>query len=242
MAEYVVDGAFAYLGALDLSDQMTEWSMTGSGDPLDKTTMRNNGGARRYKMGLITTQATVGGFVDMGTQDSLLMSGFQARSTKAFMAGNEETEGQPCCIMQIVKPTFQQHSGQVGELPKHSIGVSSTDKYGGVRGAVLVKATSVSTTGAKGTAVQLGAASSTQNLFAGFFLLGTAGTSITAVIESDNASNFPSGTTRVTFGPLTVAGGNWATPVAGAITDDWYRLRVTAITGTWIIAAAAAIE
>jgi len=242
MAEYAVTSAFAYLGALDLSDQMTDWSMTGSGDPLDKTTMRNNGGARRFKMGLITTQATVGGFTDMDTKDAILMAGFQARSTKAFAAGNVETEGQPCCVMQIVKPQLQQHAGQVGELAKDSVQVQSTDKYGGVRGRLLVKATSVSTTGAKGTAVQLGATSSTQHLFAGFFLLGTAGTSITAVLESDNASNFPSATTQVTFGPLTAAGGTWATPVAGAINDDWYRLRVTSITGTWTIACIAAIE
>lgn len=242
MAEYVVDSAFAYLGALDLSDQMTDWSMTGSGDTLDRTTMRNNGGARRFKMGLITTQATVGGFVDMAAKDALLMSAFQGRSSLAFAAGNEETEGQPACLMQIVKPQLGQHSGQVGQLPKDSVGVSSTDKYGGVRGTVLVKATSVSTTGAKGTAVELGATSSTQHLFGAFFLLGTAGTTVTAVLESDADNTFGSATTRVTFGPLTAVGGTWATPVAGAITDTWYRLRISAITGTWVIACLAGIE
>jgi hypothetical protein len=37
-------------------------------------------------------------------------------------------------------------------------------------------------------------------------------------------------------------GGYWATRVAGPITDPWYRLRVTAITGTATIAAIVGIR
>lgn len=241
MGEFVVDAAFAYLGALDLSESLTDWTMPASGDALDKTTMRNSG-ARRFRMGLITTSVTLGGFVDMTTADPLLMAGFQARATRALIVGNEEAEGQPCCLMNVVKPTFQQHAGQVGQLPKYSVGAQSTDKYGGVRGVLLLEQQTVSTTGAKGTAFQLGATSATQHLFAALNLMGTVGTSITVVLESDADNTFGSPTTRVTFGPLTALGGNWATPVAGAITDEWYRFRVTAVTGSWTVGGAAAIE
>lgn len=242
MGEYVVDAAFAYMGALDLSESMTEWSMPSSGEVLQKTTMRNSG-AHRYRMGLITATVTIGGFTDMVTADPLLFAGFQGKATRVLIIGNEETEGLPCAIMQVIKPTFQQHAGQVGQLPKYSVGAHSTDRYGGVRGTVLMKQAAVSTTGAKGTAANAGAVGADQRLFAGLVLMGTAGTSITAVLESDSDNTFASATTRVTFGPLTAVGGNWATPVVGPITDTWWRLRVTAVTGTWTaVAAAMAIE
>ena len=241
MAEYVVDSAFAYLGALDLSESMDDWSMTGAGEALQKTTMRNSG-AHRYRMGMITTNATLGGFTDMTTADPLLHAGFSARSTRVLIAGNEEAEGQPCCLMDAVKPTYQQHAGQVGQLPKYSIGVTSTDKYGGVRGMLFMEQQTVSTTGAKGTAIELGAVAADEHLFAAVNLMGTVGTSITIVLESDGDNTFASATTRVTWGPLTAVGGNWATPVAGAITDTWWRFRVTAVTGSWTVGAAAAIE
>jgi hypothetical protein len=46
----------------------------------------------------------------------------------------------------------------------------------------------------------------------------------------------------MTFGPITTVGGTWGTRVAGAITDTWWRLRVTAITGTFQIACAAGFK
>ena len=57
-------------------------------------------------------------------------------------------------------------------------------------------------------------------------------------IESDDNGSFTSATTRATIGPLTATGGTWVTRVAGAITDDYYRFNVTAITGTFSVGAA----
>lgn len=245
MAEFALLDAFAYVGAHDFTGTLTDWSCNGAGETLDRTTFRNNAGARRFKMGLLTTDFSMGGFADLAADgvDVHMWNTWHGRFVRVITAGNDETEGMPCVITQIVTSQINPGGGgEVGQMSKYTMAAQGSDKYGGIRATLLVGQQTISTTGAKGTAVQAGAVTSDQRLFATLHLLGTAGSSITAVLESDNASNFPSATTRATFGPLTVSGGNWATPVAGAISDDWWRLRISAISGSWVVAAAMAIE
>lgn len=137
--------------------------------------------------------------------------------------------------------------GAHGEMMPFSLSASSARgtglaAVGAVRGRVLrQKVPSVSGTGATGTAFQLGAVGASQYLYAGLHVF-SAGTTITGVIESDDANTFASATTRITFSAVTAAGGYWGTRVAGAITDDWYRLRITACTGTFSLACVAGIK
>lgn len=244
MGEYAVLNAFAYADSHDFTPDINQWAMNSSFDTLDRTTFRNTG-ARKFKAGLRNAHLSMQGFTDLAedSQDSKMWASFIDRLPKVWTAGNLEAEGSPVAMMQAYKTAINPGGGgQIGTLSSFSLAAQGTDRYGGVRGTLLVEQVTVSTTGAKGTALQLGAVLSNQRLFSTLHLLGDPGTSITVVLESDNASNFPSATTRVTFGPLTAVGGNWSTPVSGAIADDWWRFRVTAITGTWVLAAAAAIQ
>jgi hypothetical protein len=244
MGEYAVLNAFAYADSHDFTPDINQWAMDSSFDTLDRTTFRN-AGARKFKKGLRTAQLSMQGFtnLDANSQDVKMWNSFIDRAPKVWTAGNLETEGSPVCMMQAIKTAVNPGGGgQIGALSSFSLAAQGTDRYGGVRGVLLVEQATVSTTGAKGTAIQHGAVGADQHLFATFHLLGTAGTSITAVLESDADNTFGSPTTRVTFGPLTAVGGNWATPVAGAITDQWWRIRVTAVTGSWVVAAAMAIQ
>ncbi len=244
MGEYAVLEAFAYADSHDFTPDINQWSMNSSFETLDRTTFRS-GRARKFKAGLRNAQLSMAGFTDLDedAQDAKMWASFRDRVPKVWTAGNQETEGSPVAMMQAHKTAINPGGGgQIGTLSSFSLSAQGTDRYGGVRGTLLVEQVTVSTTGAKGTALQLGAVGANQRLFSTLHLLGEAGSSITVVLESDNASNFPSATTRVTFGPLTAVGGNWATPVSGAITDDWWRFRVTAVTGSWVLAAAAAIQ
>lgn len=85
------------------------------------------------------------------------------------------------------------------------------------------------TTTANGTARQLGAVSATQKLYAVQHVISVSGTNPTldTLITSDNAEGFSSATTRITFAQQVAAGSEWATPVAGAIADDWWRAQWT---------------
>src|SRR5262245_42134528 len=83
---------------------------------------------------------------------------------------------------------------------------------GAVRGRVLAVA-SVSGTGVIGSVVQAGAVAADEFIY---FVIHTfaIGTSFTLQLQSDNASNFPSATTRATSPSITAVGGTWVTRVA----------------------------
>jgi hypothetical protein len=136
--------------------------------------------------------------------------------------------------------------GPVGELIPFRLTAQSARGTGlasvaAVRGKVLKTKAVVSATGATGTAQQLGAVGASQYLYAAFHEFAV-GTTITGVIESNVDNTFGAPTTRITFGPITTVGGTWGTRVAGPITDTWWRLRITAITGSHTIACVAGFK
>lgn len=249
MTEFVATAAFAYQGALDLSGHIHTWKVDGAVEPKKNTTFRSaklSGGFNRYKGGLRTIAAQVNGYTDLdaGSQDELVYGQFTARTSNVLTAGNAETEGQACVLtQQVLTQITPGGGGQIGEMSEFALSSTGTDI--GVRGFLLKEAglTGVSATGAIGTGVQAGAVGATQFVYATLHLLGTAATTITVVLESDDNSGFTTPTTRGTFngGAITAAGGYWLTPVVGAITDTWWRLRVTAITGTWTVAGSVGI-
>lgn len=244
MAELAVVGAFAYFGAHDFSGDIDTWKMDGTAEALKKTTFRS-GGANTYKIGLKTTTMAMEGFADLAAdgQDEHLFSVYSGRTAAVVTIGNDEVEGAACCMTQQFTPSFTPGGGgQVGQMSRFSMSGQGTDVAGGVRGFLFKEQGSVSATGAIGTAIQLGPTSATQYRYATLHLLGAAATTITVVLEMDSDNTFSSATTVGTLGPYTTAGGRWMTPVIGAATDEWYRFRVTAITGTWTVAAAAAVQ
>lgn len=101
-----------------------------------------------------------------------------------------------------------------------------------VRGTVAHPPGTARTATGTGTAVNLGALSASQKLYASLHVVSVAGTtpSITVSIESDDAQAFTTATTRHTFAAATAVGGQSAR-VAGAVTDTWWRPAWT-ISGT----------
>lgn len=93
-----------------------------------------------------------------------------------------------------------------------------------VRGTVAHPPGTARTVTGVGTAVNLGALSASQRLYASLHVLSVAGTtpSVTVRIESDDASGFLSPTTRHTFTAATAVGGQSA-QITGAVTDTWWR-------------------
>lgn len=96
-----------------------------------------------------------------------------------------------------------------------------------VRGTVM--GTGAKTATGTGTAYELGAATAAKYLYAGLHVFSAAGTNPTldVIIESDDAEAFGSATTRATFAQKTAASAQWLTPVAGPVTDTWWRAKWT---------------
>lgn len=95
-----------------------------------------------------------------------------------------------------------------------------------VRGVLGHNATR--TASGNGSAYQQGALSATQRLYAALHVFAVSGSTPTldVIIQSDNASNFPSATNRITFAQKTAVGSEWSS-VLGAVTDDWWRVNFT---------------
>lgn len=122
--------------------------------------------------------------------------------------------------------------GNVGDLAMAKLsGQSSTG--GVVRGTLIHPGSASRTSSSAGTGRQLGAVVAGKSLYAALHVLSVAGTdtpTVTVKVQSDDNADFSSATDRITFTGATAVGSQWSS-VAGAITDDYWRISYT-ISGT----------
>ena len=112
--------------------------------------------------------------------------------------------------------------GAVGEAYAfQSAGIGQ--KYPVVHGKVF--GTGAKTSTGTSSVYQLGAVGAAQKLYACLHVLAASGTNPTldVIVESDDAEAFSSATTRATFTQKTEAGSQFVVPIAGPITDTWWR-------------------
>lgn len=241
MAVLALTDAFCYSAGYDFTTDTNSATLTTDVAQLDKTTF-GSGGWTEVTSGLKTSNLAWSGFwqVDGVSDQAVDNQAFSALGTsQVYTFGPVETEGQPAYLLNAMKSQYAL-GGQVGELMPFSLAANGSGSYGTVRGQLAKARGSVSATGALGSAVNLGALSASQRLYAAFHIF-SAGTTITVEVQSDSASNFPTPGTQATLGPLTTSGGTWMTPVTVAGSETWFRFNVTAITGTFIVAGAIGI-
>lgn len=243
MAVLALTDAYIYIDSHDFTGDSNEVRLACEGEQLDKTTFAS-GGWREFVLGLKTSTLTAGGHWQSASEDAVDPEIFPNLGTgKVVTLGDVQTEGQMAAMVKSMPVNYQPFRGSVGEIAGYGLQGACSDGVGVIHGQLAVEKTTITTTGAKGTALNLGLIGAGQYLYSTLHLFGTAGSSITAVVESDVDDTWGSATTRITFGPLTAVGGTWGTRVAGAIADDdWFRLNVTAISGTWTIACAIGIQ
>ena len=249
MPSFAANNITTWFGGYDMTGDLNSTSLALSYDALDVTPFQsgtNTTPARVRIAGLEDAQLDEQGFWQAGT-GQVDPTAFTALGGASQVVTNSHNGLEPeAAYFYRAREYSYEMFGQLGEpcpfrLTAQSARGTGLAAVGGIRGIVLKTKGSVSATGATGTGVQLGAVGASQYLYAGLHVF-SAGTTITGVIESAAASNFAGATTRITFSAVTAAGGYWGTRVAGAITDQWYRLRITAVTGTFSIACVAGIR
>lgn len=158
-----------------------------------------------------------------GEPDDVLQANFSLADVLASIAPVDGSVGSLVYFMLTTQGQYQ-FGGQVGDLNRFSVNLAASGGAKSVRGQIAENANLAST--GDGTALNLGAVSASQKLYAGLHVLSAAGSSPTldVIIESDSQSDFlGSPSTRITFAEASAIGSEWATPVAGAITDTWWR-------------------
>lgn len=239
MSTLVLTDVTTWVAGYDMTTDLNSVSLKGEVEDKDNTTF-GNGGWRTRQGGLRDVTADLAGLwqADTVSVDSEAFTNLGVVD-RVVTVSPDGLAGSPAFFFQAGSFSYEIFD-QVGELAPFSLNARGTNKAGLVRGQVALPKGTQSATGVVGSAVNLGAVASGQYLYAAVHVF-TAGTTVTLQLQSDDASGFASPTTAATLSAITTAGGTWMTRVAGPITDTWFRLNATAITGSFILAAAIGI-
>lgn len=230
MAMQVIKDVTALIANYDISGQANNFAaLPVTVQALDKTNGAS-AGWQEFEPGLKSMGGTISGFTDDMTFDSDQLTGLQ-NVPFTLSLNNALAEGDIIHAYKANQTAFDRPM-QVGQLLGYS--GTFTANGAGVKGFALHVGAETATGASAGQ--NLGAVAAGQTIYAWQHVTATAGTSPTldTLVESDATDAWVGAeTTRFTFTQETDAtsGYQWLTPVAGAITDTWWRVSYT-ITGS----------
>lgn len=238
MAPYVMTDCTAWIDGLALTTYANEMTLSSSVDDKDVTTF-GSGGWKARTGGLRDVDFSLKGFWE-STPDADTWSNL-GTADRALTVTPTGAAGSVAYFCRVDEFSYEQGGG-VGDVEPFSLKAMGSNAFGAIRGQLAAAKGNVAATGALGSAVNLGAPSATQFVYAVLHVF-TAATTITVQVQSDDNSGMSSPTTRGTIGPITVAGGTWMTRVAGPFSGEtWWRMNVSAISGTFNVAGAIGIQ
>lgn len=244
MGSFALIDATTFVAGFDFTGTMNSLALNNGDQELDTTVFGNQ--ARQRISGIEDTDAALQGFWEAGsaTVDPEVF-GKLGGARQVVSHSPTGVAGSTSYFYEASEYTYNLF-GEIGVAAPYALsimGASGNNSPGMIRGQLTAAKGNVSATGAFGTGVNLGAVASGKYLYLAFHVF-TAGTTLSVKVESDDNSGFTTAAdvAGATIGPITAAGGTWMTRVAGPITDTWYRLNVTAITGTFNVAASLGIK
>lgn len=246
MSTIALLNAYTYVHGHDFTGDTNQVNLTMEATALDRTTFRSSSGTSGWTEltgGAKTSTFDMRGFWQSATADAVDVEAFPdlGVTNRVHTMGPAETETGVAYMWQAGRFNYE-FLGAYNELAPFTLGSKGTDGVGVVRGQLARKLGTVSATGALGSGANLGAGGAGKFLYATLHAFAV-GTTMTVQVQSDADNTFASPTTVATFTAVTARGGFWLPRVdANAITDTWFRLNVSAITGTFTVAGAIAIQ
>ena len=197
-----------------------------SSDLLDRTDLSDT--TRKRVGGLKIAAISAAGFFDAIEPDATLFADI-GNSDSLITVAPATAAGSRAFFMRSTVSDYQPFGGAVGELAgfQLSAGANIGDL---IRGTLGNNAARTSTGNATG--YQLGAIAAAQSIFVGTHIIAVSGGSpaLQIIIQSDDNAGFSSATDRITFSSANAIGSQFAS-LAGAITDDYWRVRYV-VSGT----------
>lgn len=242
MSSFVLTDCTVWLGGHDFTTDSNSLSLSMEVDEQDNTTF-GGGGWRSRIGGLKSASLSLEGFWQAGSA-SVDADTFPTLGTRDEVVTVTPTGVATAVayMMQATKFSYEM-LGAVGEVTPFTLeAMGSEGSAGLVRGQLAAAKGNVSGTGVLGSALNLGAPTSTQYVYAAVHIF-SAGTTVTLQLQSDDSAGFATPTTQATIGPVTTSGGTWMTRLAGPFAGETHwRLNVSAITGTFQVAGAIAVQ
>jgi hypothetical protein len=230
-----------YVAGYEFTTDMNESTLDAPFEELDRTVFGNT--AKQRKAGLEDIESKLTGLGDFD-DDAVDEQAFnQLTGLQTITQIPRGAAGDTAFLYQARSLSYQTF-GKIGELVPFEVGLKGGKTNGSaglVRGQLAKVRAAVSGTGQLGSVLNLGAPAAGQSVYWTVHAL-AAGTTVTVKLQSDDAAAFSSPTDRDTA-TITTAGGTWKKFAAGALSGEAYwRLTVSAITGTFTLAAAIGIK
>jgi hypothetical protein len=223
MATYVQTDVKWWLGEFDLSADFNAVSLAAGVDLVDNTVYGDD--TRSVAGGLQTVRLEGEGYWDSPV-DAALYSAVGLADTVVSIGPVDGSETSPAFFAQLVSGEYAPISGAVGDMAAFRVSGDGRGGGGLIRGQIFINRTAVTASSNSGTAVQLGAVTAAQSVYASLHALTVSGGTLDVTVESDDNSGMTSATTRITFAQVTAVGSEYAS-TAGAITDDYWRVDFT---------------
>lgn len=227
MASLLFNDAKIFIAGHDLSGQTSATALEYGADMLDNTTFGAT--TRINKGGIKSVVGSHQGFWDSADAyavDPVLFARVGTADVPVVIGPEGGAVNALAYMMRAVHAEYTV-GGQVDELLPFSVSMEGTGGQPLIRGRLLHNASA--TGNVTGTAVQLGAVTSTQYLYAALHVFSGSG-AFTALVQSASDQAFTTPNTRITFSTVAtgdVVASEWATRVAGPVTDTWWRVTAT---------------
>lgn len=231
-----------YVAGYEFTSDMNESMLDAPFEELDRTVFGNS--AKQRKAGLEDIEAKLTGLGDFD-DDAVDEQAFnQLTGLQPVTQIPRGAAGDTAFLYQARSLSYQTF-GKIGELVPFEVGMKGGKTNGSaglVRGQLAAVRGSVSGTGQLGSVLNLGAPVAGQSVYWTLHVL-AAGTTVTVKLQSDDTEAFSDPTDRGSSVTSTAIGGTWTKFAAGALSgEEYWRLTVSAITGTFTLAAAIGIK
>lgn len=225
MGKQVLTNAMVLVGGRDLTGDTNAIAVDYGAELKDCTTLGDD--TRINKGGLKTVQVQASGFYNAVTHDLKNFNDVGVSGNLISFAVGQNA-GDVAYFFDAVAGEYE--TGEtVGEINKYSLGAGAQGNL--VRGAIGHNARlTAETVTADGAAIELGAVSATQNLYAVLHVIESSGTgdqTLDVIIESDSTGGMTSPATQITFAQAGSTTTSESLSQAGAIADTFYRVGYT---------------
>lgn len=232
MAAFTLTSSEVLVGSADITTFTGTYTVAGSVAMQEANVHGGGGFVRRYP-GLKSFTTSLSGFADFdagAVSRAITPTSVGSQVPVTIVPVDTATAGDTAIFTRGLFSDVEATGGAIGEMATFSATVGSdTALVGGMIGAPLAARTSTFT----GPVLAMTGPTAAQALYANLHVIAASGTtpSMTVTIQSATTVGFGSPTTRATFTAVTGATSQWITPVAGAITDGFWRVVMT-ISGT----------
>lgn len=226
MAAYVLRTCKCYLGEFDISGDLNKMELQYGAEMKENTVF---GATFKSRIaGLLDVSASIDGYFQAGDTpdqiDHIIWDKFAVANVPVSIAPTDGADGEYAFSFNCLTGEYSPGAA-IGEILAFTASAQGVGPL--IRGTIL--GTGAKTVTGSGTARNLGEISATQYLYGVLHVVAVTGTTptLTMKIQSDDAEGFASPIDRITFTAATGITSQWATSVAGPITDTWWRANWT---------------